>query len=178
MPNWCHNRLRVSGPAEAVGAFVVKAKTAPVAVENPEYERPLWFGAFAPEPEFSNDGSGVFPDWYRWRVEHWGTKWDASFKTQPLFSFGTEESDPDADRPPLSLEPGAEGALYQFDTAWGPPEPVIHAMAAQHPELSFEFSYGEPGMDFGGRLTFEDGSLAEEVSGSAGDFLSEEEMWP
>src|SRR5690606_21345130 len=48
-------------------------------------------------------------DWYEWRLENWGTKWNA-------YSQSLErESD-------LS-------ATLRFDTAWSPPQPILEKLA-------------------------------------------------
>ena len=39
-----------------------------------------FFGYFVPETYLSKDceiKDGKMPEWYQWRVENWGTKWDA-----------------------------------------------------------------------------------------------------
>lgn len=97
MPNWCHNTLIVSGPADELAAFADKARPTadlmrrayenelevwwPVDKPKPSLEQwfaeayadqPLTFEGFAPQP-------ADVDDWYSWRLEHWSTKWDARF---------------------------------------------------------------------------------------------------
>lgn len=71
-------------------------------------------------------------DWYNWRNEHWGVKWDAS------------ESDIGYD--------GGDLAIIHFDTAWGPPEPIFYALCELYPEVNIEAFYDEPGMQIAGYL--------------------------
>ena len=56
-----------------------------------------------------------FPDWYNWRCEHWGDKWNAQ------------------DTKVSRLESGA--IELKFDTAWSPPVPIFEAIAERFPEL-------------------------------------------
>jgi len=86
-------------------------------------------------------------NWYDWNLERWGTKWNAS----------------DAVVHDVS---GTSVAVY-FDTAWGPPEPVIDAMAKMFPSARIEFSYMETGCDFGGFIVYRDGARSESLSGTA-----------
>lgn len=61
MPNWCTNRLVVTGSRGDVEAFYQANKTT---------SGPLSFDAGVP------DSGGE--DWHEWRVNHWGTKWDVT----------------------------------------------------------------------------------------------------
>ena len=71
--------------------------------------------------------------WYNWRVQNWGTKWDAY----------TMEID-DTDMP--------HGFEVQFETAWSPPEEVCHAIREQFDDLSISWFYDEPGCELAGSL--------------------------
>lgn len=71
-------------------------------------------------------------DWYFWRNQHWGTKWDA---------YATEVDD-------SALHAGE--LRITFDTAWAPPTPVIHAIQAHITPLGLRAAAHsvEPGMAF------------------------------
>ena len=71
--------------------------------------------------------------WYNWRVQNWGTKWDAY----------TMEID-DTDMP--------HGFEVQFETAWSPPEEVCHAIREQFDDMSISWFYDEPGCELAGYL--------------------------
>jgi hypothetical protein len=124
--------------------------------------------------------------WYLWRIEHWGTKWDAHFDG-PFVAISTDErhgedgvdlhDDVEASTESLDLYQVEGTAVYRFDTAWSPPVAWLAAAAAQHPDLRLELRWGEPGADAGGILRYADGALAEEVEGEAADFLPPEQMW-
>lgn len=53
--------------------------------------------------------------WYDWSIKHWGTKWNA---------YG----DPD-------VEEGDNELVYTFQTAWGSPEAIFHAIHQKFPKL-------------------------------------------
>jgi hypothetical protein len=78
-------------------------------------ERPLSLAKIVSEP-----GDTEGDDWYSWRLEGWGTKWDASFG-EPFLAMGREESDPDATVAALGGQTAPGVAVYKFDTAWSPP---------------------------------------------------------
>ncbi len=62
--------------------------------------------------------------WYDWNYDNWGTKWDVAHD-----DFDLEDLDE-------AIEDD-EQYDFTFDTAWGPPEPVLHKMA----ELGVDFSW-------------------------------------
>ena len=71
-----------------------------------------------------------FDNWYDWCCCNWGTKWNACH---------SEGRNP---------QETATMTVYRFDTAWSPPAPVIHALAAAYPKLTFRLEYtceGESG---------------------------------
>ena len=71
-------------------------------------------------------------NWYAGCVENWGTKWN---------SYHSDFIDEDEDR----LE-------YSFNTAWAPPEPIIHKLRELYPDVGITAFYDEPGMEFAGYL--------------------------
>lgn len=70
-------------------------------------------------------------DWYDWRCEHWGTKWNA-FDTQ--VSEITESAD------------GCAEIQFFFDTAWSVPHRVFTALTGLYPNLRFSGSWFEEGI--------------------------------
>ena len=165
MPNWCHNTLRISGKRGEVSCWVERAQSPP-STEGPDCQKqPLYFGAFYPEPVDIGDG------WYRWRVNHWGTKWEPSFDHSSLQGVSR-----------LSEESGGESldhdcAEYQFDTAWSPPLEWLEKVSSDYPTLSFSITFGEPGNDYGGKAIFIAGKAIYENDGCAKDYLTQEQMW-
>ena len=70
--------------------------------------------------------------WYDWRNQNWGTKWDC-------YEVQIDEELP-------------YGFEVTFDTAWAPPEPVCEAIREKYPDISVQWHYDEPGMEFTGYL--------------------------
>ena len=60
-----------------------------------------------------------YPTWYRWRIENWGTKWDA-----------------------CEIESDGNGT-FEFETAWSFPYPVIEKLSSMYPELEIDFMYAD-----------------------------------
>lgn len=73
-----------------------------------------------------------------WCSANWGTKWNSCYaEVQDDIEDDKDNEDEDCLR-------------YSFDTAWGPPCPVVLAMSKMFPNLSFSLFYEETGMDFEG----------------------------
>lgn len=67
MPNWCENKLRVTGPKAEVARFMEEAK----GNESGEWQD-LDFSRLVPMPVEKKD------DWYDWNIANWGCKWNAT----------------------------------------------------------------------------------------------------
>ncbi len=70
-------------------------------------------------------------NWYDWANDNWGTKWD----TGDVFA-----------------EDDGWLLRYDFTTAWGPPEPICHALRDMFPDLKISWFYREDGMEMSGYL--------------------------
>lgn len=112
MPNWCMNDLRISGDTEEILRFIEDNKT----------DGEFCFKTLFPEPEYANP-----EDWYEWRLQNWGTKWDVDGNVD------VNKLDDDLYR------------LY-FTTAWSPPIHWFETVIKNYPALKFELNAGEPGM--------------------------------
>ncbi len=160
-PNWCTNTLGVHGKPEDVKKFMDDVKFVEVGEDfgmaaGETRELPLSFNAHLPTPDQSKfEGMdykerSADPDyWHTWNVDNWGTKWDLNNETcVDVFVGGTET--------------GLSTAIYNFDTAWSPPEAWLSHVAPLYPTLSFKLEYREEGMGFAGVLGFHKGSLVED----------------
>ena len=136
MPNWCNNSISIVGPKETIKAIWEDT--------NREGDEGGLLNAIHPMPPELNETtapseSGV--DWYNWRVNNWGTKWDVGLE-------GLEYNEVDEDTAEIT---------GWFDSAWSPPIGVYEVFAEQFDNCSLEASYFEPGMDFAGFWSNENG---------------------
>jgi hypothetical protein len=143
MPNWCANKLTVTGSVEEVQAFKAKA------VGHPPWSEPegppdvLNFHSLVPLPvEVLTTGTPSNNEAaYQWQLANWGCKWGAC----------------DA-----GIVDECESCLvYAFNTAWSPPIPFIQTVAKQWPGLIFVLEYEESGMGFKGLAKFQ-GEMSED----------------
>ncbi len=135
MPNWCNNTLTISHPDPAM---MEKAAAA--------WNESKFLATLVPEPDYPGyhdckvkriDGEAAMPDWWTWRVNNWGTKWDVGYST-------------DLDNTAVIVD----GVIQVcFDSAWAPPIQAYDSMVEQG--FSILAYYYEPGCDFCGR--YEDG---------------------
>lgn len=109
-----------------------------VGIGSPEFQEFARKRGFDPAPERDGFNSGG----YEWRIENWGTKWDA---TNP------------------EVAETEEGLVYRFLSPWSPPEPVILAMSSQHPSLLFRLEFEEETCAFAGEATLQGGKVLEFV---------------
>jgi hypothetical protein len=172
MPNWCLNDLRVTAPSGVFSPQVFWAVAGPPppladtparqvvdSLRGDEPDEPLTFETLAPTPPELLSGKG----WYEWRVENWGTKWDAG----------------DVD----IVDEGPDGIRLRFMTAWAPPVAWVKLLGEALPDdYAVELIFVEPAEDLVGSTTFADGSFAVQsaVSGREREFLSQwdlEDLW-
>lgn len=139
MPNWCSNTLQISGDKEQLELFKQKSITK----SGMDVEIFLMDGC-VPMPEELAICEGLTPEeivdrrlkygydnWYDWRFENWGSKWDAQE------SYIIEEE---------------ELLTIHFDTAWSPAIPYITQVAKMFPDLIFDLYFMETGEWFAGRV--------------------------
>lgn len=128
MPNWCSNALYVSGDADKVKSFFNNG------VQDGLWKMSLYFPmpielevTTSPSKEPNQDLIKRFghDNWYDWRCENYGTKWDSDSD-----NYGDD--------------------YVYFETAWSPPLPWLQKVAKDYPELTFRIDYSEEGMQFGG----------------------------
>ena len=140
MPNWCLNKLTITGPEADVQAFKTKA-VGHSPWEEPEGEPDaLNFHSLVPIPE-NLLAAGYDGARYDWEMANWGCKWGASG--------------------PGILDEREGHVEYEFYTAWSPPENFLQTVAVQYPKLQFVLEYEEPGMAYKGPAKFQ-GDLHED----------------
>lgn len=138
MPNWCINKLEVSGAHFEVSNFI-NSNCNGVGI--------LQFSAAIPTPADILDGN----DWYRWRIENWGTKWELSeTETDAFSSLESENSNM-----------GDTSSYCYFPTAWAPPIAWATKVSVLFPEVTLSLWYDEPGMSFAGLYRITNGIVSE-----------------
>lgn len=124
MPNWCFNRLTLTGPR---GDLLTFAGDACGTVDGRQV--PLSLEALYPGPDLLQPGSESLGH-HRRRM--WGTKWDIEH---------------------IDFEDRESSLVYDFDSAWMPPIPWLRHIAEGYPAIEFELGYTDPSLGFAGRLS-------------------------
>ena len=148
MPNHCYQQVHLRGPSHLIHHLYN-------ALLKPEPEfcstiAPMPFEMWAKETQPDQ----VMPDWYEWRCENWGTKWDVC---EVLFDgVGLEYSD------------DQKVAWFSFRcwTAWGPPVPIWNRLHAMGIEVEADY-HDEGGMFEGAYSDGEDKSWEPELEEEA-----------
>ena len=135
MPNWCNNTLSIQGPTKTLKPLWEETKKEgllqamkPMPKELEDTTSP---SSSANKPQPMIEG---FDNWYDWRVQNWGTKWDVDHE-------GLEYTD-NGD--------GTASIVGWFDSAWGPPTEAFNTFCDDNDNCSLESFYEEGGMDFAG----------------------------
>lgn len=122
MPNDCSNDLDI---------IVTDKEIAKAIVEQAKKQQLLeWI---IPTPKKST--SKLIDEWYSWRLEHWGTKWDI----YDVYHESIEKTDD-----------GRYKVLLSFSTAWSPAIFAIAEFIRRFRNTEVHYYYYEPGCDFVG----------------------------
>jgi len=146
MPNWCDNAVTISHKNKRKIKKLVTA-----------YKRGRFFATIYPEPDYSvTPVKKTYPEisaqyakteeekaqaymptinpsnWWDWRVQHWGTKWEIETKGYDINISDHEIS-------------------FSFSSAWSPPVGIYQKLAEQGFEV--EATYYESGCAFCGYWT-------------------------
>jgi len=144
MPNWCENRVTVSGKSEEVKRlveFVGKEfdfqKVLPMPEELEDTTSPIRTKGenvnMTPERQKELLDKYGFDNWYDWRISNWGTKWNLQ---------------------PQDVEVLVEDDFceFKFLTAWSPPVGICEKLRELFPDLTISWFYDEPSMESAGYL--------------------------
>nr|DAW36149.1 MAG TPA: Ferredoxin-like domain in Api92-like protein [Caudoviricetes sp.] len=142
MPNWCSNTMTIAAKdRESLETILgrIGSKESPI-----DFEKIIPQEIFSPEYQFTGDHmNGELDernprfDWYRWRIDNWGTKWNACYASV--------------------WRDGDSCARFEFDTAWSPATPVFRKLVGMFPEASIYGEYDEEGMGFHGEWGRDEG---------------------
>jgi hypothetical protein len=144
---WAYNTLIVAGAPEELRAFKRAVRASKPDPKTGRREV-LDFGRHRPMPsellvEKGSSAAGGLPGWLAWRIENWGTKWNAV-------------------SPTVSGTPHSGELRYRFQTAWTPPVEWLQFVAGVYPALRFELSYRAELGDVRGVLRLEGGRVVED----------------
>ena len=146
MPNYCNNNIVITGPNSVIdkiekiangdkGDLLQYFYPMPKALEDTT--APLQKDATKEEKAKAKENLKKYgyDNWYDWRVENWGTKWDImEFYNINRKEIGEDESE-------ISLG---------FDTAWAPALGAYERFIDKNSNCSLKAYYYEPGCDFMG----------------------------
>jgi len=140
MPNWCFNRLRVTGAAEEVTRFQEQAVGFCPWGRTEAGQAPdvLNFHSLVPVPP-EVQAAGYQAAGRGWEFEHWGCRLGAHKAAVIAVWEG--------------------GALYEFDTAWSPAVIFVKQVSRAWPTLVFVLDYEEPRMGYKGLARANAGTL-------------------
>ena len=145
MPNWCDNRISITGPNALINkiSMTVNAEEgilnviAPIPAELKDSVS----GSESAKPEWQKKNSGKlkmkygYDNWYDWCLNNWGTKWDL------CEYYGVDVKDLDDETSTIS---------FNTQSAWSPPLTAFETFIEQNEDVDVEIAYYEPGCDFMG----------------------------
>lgn len=143
MPNWCNNQITITGPNSVIDKIekIVGEENSKDGLLNFFKQMPKELdGTTAPSssadgPQPMVDG---FDNWYDWRCENWGTKWEVCEFYGVDRQYLTETSE------------GESTISFAFDSAWSPPTDAYFNFIQENSDCSLRATYHEPGCDFMG----------------------------
>jgi hypothetical protein len=152
MPNHTESLLTLKGSPKELERFLEVASGESLKEsqlkEDLNVEQELFtFESFIPMPStiLRDDIIGNGRDdnnWYDWRIEHWGTKWDAySVSIKKEFNIK---------KPYVKI---------YFQTAWAPVPKVIKKISEMFPELAIKYAFLDEGGGFCGWEKYKAGKL-------------------
>jgi hypothetical protein len=141
MPNWCDNQITITGPNSVID------KIEKIVRDDDSHENNGLLNFFRPMPKelegTTSPGSQAkkpqpmiegFDNWYDWRCENWGTKWEV------CEFYGVDRQ--------------GDTISFGFSSAWAPPIPAYQTflmnMSEQKQDVSIKAYYYEGGCDFMG----------------------------
>ena len=144
MPNWCDNQITITGPNSVIDK-IEKIVTADDTHENTgllnffkpmpkELEGTTSPSSSAKKPQPMVEG---FDNWYDWRVENWGTKWELC----EFYGVDRQHLNDSLDESIIS---------FAFSSAWAPPINAYEQFLRDNENCSLKAYYYEGGCDFMG----------------------------
>ena len=141
MPNWCDNSIKIKGPKDKIKKIWDEAQKEDKGLLSAIYPMPEALeDTTSPAPKEGTPQPLVdgFDNWYDWRVQNWGTKWDITL------------SDGDHGLKFIDHEDGEAEINGWFMSAWSPPTGVMDKLLDDHNDIDVSMYYYEGGCDFMG----------------------------
>jgi hypothetical protein len=159
MPNWCNNEIRIYiEDAEVMADFKEFVKGKEVEEDTGEVS-PFCFSSIMPEPDYKttpvartypevkaqfaktdedktaimdNEPSIRENSWWDWRIQNWGTKWEADI---------------------TRYEEDGNEIIIEMQTAWNAPDGIYNALKDKYGDkVCISWFYREDGYQFAGYL--------------------------
>ena len=175
MPNWCYNRMNVTGDRESLVKLTeaITRKHDPslaettMGVEQVDYDLTILFPVPEPlairavflstetdDPEYqellkkyeANKAEYGHTTWYDWCINNWSTKWSPRIEEWTINDYPN----------------GSEIYAY-YETAWSPADGLICEVSKQFPTLLFTVSSDEEGRSFSCVMAFSKGEIVAEA---------------
>ena len=176
MPNWCYNRLSVTGDRDSLVKLTEAitrehdpslAEMSTIGVKQVDYDltvlfpvpdelriTAMFFSAETDDPEYqellkkyeANKAKYGHTTWYDWCIENWSTKWSPRIEEWTINDFSN----------------GSEIYAY-YETAWSPADGLIREVSRQFPTLLFTVSSDEEGRSFSCVSAFSKGEMVAEA---------------
>jgi hypothetical protein len=137
MPNWCYNKLKITGKKEDVDNVLNAIKGPGIAFDFNKVKPYPWRFAVIDRKSENNKSKTPIKDGfnsggYEWCCSNWGTKWNALHQSEVKRTRGN--------------------AYMEFDTAWAPPIPIMKILIKKYPNVEFELEFSEEGDGFRGAM--------------------------
>lgn len=151
MPNYYSNRIEVTGNPDEIHQLLDFIKSGE--------DVPFDFNKVIPYPEefarmdAEKENSGFMAGGHEWRLQNWGTKWNA---VDPFIEHNSSSNDKIPD----------EVTIY-YQSAWYPALPVTRALSILFPNLTFTHKYEQMQMDYRGYTVCKNGEVLDEDIGPA-----------
>ena len=150
MPNYCDNELTIKGRVSDIDKFLeecVTVTTSPFPNSDSKDIALQYYFDFEkvlPTPTFDNESQT--DNWYTWRINNWGTKWNNC----ETYSFRIAQTEEDM----------VELHTF-FTTAWCPPDKIYAHLAEKYKDttLEIEAKYYEGGCAFAGEISYHKGEV-------------------
>ena len=165
MPNWCNNNISITGPNSVIDKIekIVKEEKEDNGLLNFFHPMPKQLeGTTSPSSSADKPQPMVegFDNWYDWRVENWGTKWELCEFYGVDRQYHSEQNE------------GESTITFGFDSAWAPPINAYEQFLRDNEDCSLKAWYYEGGCDFMGE--WDNGS---DDCYAPSDYKSDSDFW-